>query len=144
MAIKRFRQVLYEFPKRTYRCIKFILYIFLVRLPSSLYFFGARPNSLRVVATRQGTMYVVRPLCSCICLLDVAFSMCVSCRVEAFLFAINCFTFFGDYLERQFDHDRVVSADAASARIYLPPDWTPSFFCLFGDHINSIISSCFG
>ena len=39
---------------------------------------------------------------------------------------------------------RVVSADAASARIYLPPDWTPSFFCLFGDHINSIISSCFG
>ena len=34
--------------------------------------------------------------------------------------------------------NRVVLADAASARIYLPPDWTPSFFCLFGDHINSI------
>ena len=47
-TIKRFRQVLYEFPKRTYRYIKFILYIILP--PRPLIFLG--PARIPLVISR--------------------------------------------------------------------------------------------
>ncbi len=37
---------------------------------------------------------------------------------------------FGDYLERQFDHDRVTSANVGTPHSFMPFDWTPNCFLI--------------